>query len=142
MADAQYQERLKGQEHLKRLLQPVEAMVGKRAPALPVTGWVGGRRPDPAGKPYLVHFWATWCGPCKNDLPRLKALAGRGAIIVGMHPSGTPAEEVEKVIRNRQLGYPTFLTVGKEGDASNPKIGGYPAGVFPYCILVDAKGQV
>jgi len=142
LAAAEYDRRLKGQEVMKRLIQPVAAMVGKPAPALPASGWIGPQPPDLTGKPYLLHFWATWCGPCKNDLPRLKALAERGATILGMHPSGTSREEVEKVIRDRQLGYPTFLATDKNSDASNPKIAGYSAGVFPYCILVDAQGRV
>jgi thiol-disulfide isomerase/thioredoxin len=141
-ANTEYQKRLKGQKEIQRLLQPIEAMVGKPAPALPATGWVGGKRPDLARKPYLLHFWATWCGPCKNDLPRLKTLAAKGAIIVGMHPPGTPSEEVEKVIRDQQLGYSTFLAADTDIDAKNPTIAGYPAGVFPYSILVDADGKV
>jgi len=142
LAVAEYEKRLKGQEVFKRLVQPVAAMVGKPAPALPTSGWIGQQPPDLTGKPYVLHFWATWCGPCKNDLPRLKALAERGATILGMHPSGTSREEVEKFIRDQQLGYPTFLATDKNSDASNPKIAGYSAGVFPHCILVDAQGRV
>lgn len=141
MAVAEYQKRLKGQKEVKRMLEPVAAMVGKPAPELAATGWVGGKRPDLAGKPYLLHFWATWCGPCKNDLPLLKNLSERGVLVVGMHPSGTPAEEVEKFIRDQEIGYPTFLDAGK-ADPKKPNIGGYAVGVFPYNILVDAKGQV
>jgi len=141
-AEAEYSKRLEGQEIVKRLTQPVAAMVGKPAPALPATGWIGGQPPDLTGKPYLLHFWATWCGPCKNDLPRLKALAEKGVIILGMHPSGTPPEEVEKTVLAQQLGHPTFLATGKDSDASNARIGGYPAGVFPYYIQVDARGRV
>ncbi len=141
-AEAEYSKRLEGQKILKRLTQPVEAMVGKPAPRLPAAGWIGGQPPDLTGKPYLLHFWATWCGPCKNDLPRLKALAERGVIILGMHPPGTPPEEVEKAVLEQHLGHPTFLATGKDSDASNARIGGYPAGVFPYYIQVDAKGRV
>jgi hypothetical protein len=54
-------------------------------------------------------------------------------------PGGEAPEEVEKVIRDQQLGYATFLAPAKSGDA---RIGGYPAGVFPYGILVDARGRV
>src|SRR5262249_21338684 len=141
LADAEQQERRNGQEVVRRLTEPIAALVGKEAPALPAEGWVGGPRPDMAGKPYLLHFWATWCGPCKNDLPLLKALSERGAMILGMHPSGTAAEEVEKVVRDEKLGYPTFLAPGKNGDGTSQQIGGYAVGVFPYCVLVDSEGR-
>jgi thiol-disulfide isomerase/thioredoxin len=101
---------------------------------LPADGWVGGRRPELAGKPYLVHFWATTCGPCKGDYPRLKKLAERGLTVVGLHPSGAPAGEVEKVIRDQSMPYPTLVSDGKDG--------GYIFAVFPYCVLVDARGRV
>jgi thiol-disulfide isomerase/thioredoxin len=142
LAGIEYNKRLKGEEYVKQLTQPIEAMLGKPAPALPAAGWIGGRPPDLVGKPYLLHFWATWCGPCKNDLPRLKALAERGTQVLGMHPSGTSPEEVENFIRDQQLNYPTFLAPTNIGETSHKKIGNYPAGVFPYGILVDAQGRV
>jgi thiol-disulfide isomerase/thioredoxin len=141
LADAEYRKQLQGQEEFQRIVKPLDALVGKPAPALPADGWVGGKRPDVAGKPYLVHFWATWCGPCKADLAPLKALASSGIKVVGMHPPGTPAAEVEKVVRDRELGYPTFVAAGK-WDGKSGTICGYPAAVFPYCVLVDAQGKV
>src|SRR5207253_2165781 len=99
-------------------------------------------RPEVSGRPYLVHFWASWCGPCKGDLPRLRALAGTGYAVVGMHPAGTLAGEVEKLVRDQQLGYPTFLAPADKGGKDAPALGGYPVGVFPYCVLVNARGRV
>jgi thiol-disulfide isomerase/thioredoxin len=116
-------------------------MIGRRAPALPADGWLNGQRPEVAGKPYLVHFWAIWCGPCKGDLPLLRMLAGQGLTIVGVHSPGTPAAEVEKFTREQGLNYPTLLAAA-DTDNQPPRIGGYPVGLFPYCVLVDASGRV
>jgi thiol-disulfide isomerase/thioredoxin len=141
LVDAQRQKQAAGDAALQQIVAPIEELVGKAAPELPVEGWIGGNRPELAGKPYLLHFWATWCGPCKNDLPRLKEMASQGVQIIGIHPAGTPAEDVGKVINDQELDYPTWLASAKTGEGER-KIGGYPAGVFPYCVIVDGKGRV
>jgi thiol-disulfide isomerase/thioredoxin len=142
LVDIEYQKLLRGKEALNRFKQPVEALVGKPAPALPEQGWIGGPRPDLTGKPFLIHFWATWCGPCKNDLPILKRMAADGFPIIGMHPAGTPASEVENFLKEFELGYPTFVESNIESRPAGRVIAGYPADIFPYCILVDHHGNV
>jgi len=59
-ADAAYARQLEDAEYIKGVLKPLTLLVGKPALPLPADGWVGGARPDLAGKPYLLHFWATW----------------------------------------------------------------------------------
>ncbi len=142
LAETEYSKRLQGQDLIKQLVAPVKALVGKPAPPLPETGWIGDPPRNLAGKPYLLRFWATWCGPCKNDIPLLRALVQKGVTIVGMHPSGTPLDEVQKAARDQAIDQATLLETTNEGTGANRKIGGYPAGVFPYYVLVDAQGRV
>lgn len=141
LVDEAFERQMKDQRIVEQAKKPYEAMIGKPAPKLPEQNWVGGHRPELEGKPYLIHFWATWCGPCKNDLPRLKRFSDSGGPVIGMHPGGTAADEVTTAIQAAELGYPTYVSP-ETSSSQNPTIAGYPATIYPYCVLVDGKGRV
>jgi thiol-disulfide isomerase/thioredoxin len=103
--------------------------VGDPAPKLEVAKWVKGApikefAPD---KVYVVEFWATWCGPCKQSIPHLTELAKKHkdkVTIIGLNsfevPPGTTdtgyMQNVEKFVQDMgdQMGY-TVAIDGPEG---------------------------
>ena len=65
------------------------ALVGKQAPGIEMTALGPKNLWDDAalrtGKPALVNFWASWCGPCRVEHPNLAALQAEGLTILGVN---------------------------------------------------------
>ena len=70
--------------------------VGDTAPKLQTGKWVQGSpvKDFEKGKAYIVEFWATWCGPCRESIPHLnetyKKYKDKGLTVIGMNVSILP----------------------------------------------------
>ena len=115
--------------------------VGERAPAL-VVPLLDGRTFDLAserGKVVIVNFWATWCSPCRAEMPRLDAFYrryhGRGVDLLGLSvdDSGDRAAVAEIM---RHFSYPAALAASaRVNDFGEP-----PA--VPMTWIIDTQGVV
>ncbi len=65
--------------------------IGDKAPPLAVGEWIQGEpvKEFEKGKIYVLDFWATWCGPCVESIPKLNKLqlenADKGVVVIGMN---------------------------------------------------------
>lgn len=122
-------------------LAPV--MRGKKAPAFTLTSLDGKKvtLADYKGRPVLVNFWATWCGPCKVEMPWFeefrKQYASQGFEVLGLTDDADAGNEViTKVAHKAGVSYPILLTDGKVQTA----YGGMD--VLPMSFYVDRNGVV
>ena len=86
-------------------------MIGQPAPAWTLTTLDGATlsSEDLAGRPYIVNFWASWCGPCVDEHPVLtgtQAAHGDEVALVGVLYQDTPSDAEAFLARYGDTGYP------------------------------------
>lgn len=94
---------------------------------------------DDKGKIVLLNFWATWCGPCREEIPDLielqKKYKTQLAIIALATDEDEPAE-VKKFAQKAGINY----RIGMATDSLRGEYGGIPA--LPTSFIIDAQGRV
>ncbi|MEZ4307291.1 MAG: TlpA disulfide reductase family protein [Polyangiaceae bacterium] len=120
-------------------------MVGKPAPdfTLPVAanGDDGARMQlaELKGKPVVLDFWASTCGPCAVQAPILDRMArkyeGRGLVVLGVNVDDPPTIAKEYA-RKKGLSYPILLDSGDQAARS------YGVDRLPSLIIIDREGNV
>ncbi|OYW18305.1 MAG: hypothetical protein B7Z55_10860, partial [Planctomycetales bacterium 12-60-4] len=101
------------------------------------------------GKTLLVFYWATWCQPCEQDLPKLRALyqqyQARGFEIVGVCldiPVGTRPQQVAQLQRYLESNKVPWPQIYEEGGLNSPPAVQFGVFSLPTMFLVDDKGLV
>jgi thiol-disulfide isomerase/thioredoxin len=129
-----------GQNTAQSTSQP--DLQGKAAPAFTLVDLNGKKvsLKDYKGRPVLVNFWATWCAPCKLEMPWFeefrKKYGPQGFEILGIAEDDAGKDEIAKAVKRINVSYPILLTDSKVSTA----YGGID--YLPESFYVDRNGVV
>ena len=109
--------------------------------SLPDTQGTPHRLSEWAGRPLLVNFWATWCEPCRREIPLLESLrhekSRSGLEIVGI--AVDHLDSVQKYAHDMHMDYP--ILVGEKGGLeAAAAFGAEPA--LPFTAFADSRGDI
>ncbi len=94
------------------------------------------------GKVLVVNFWATWCSPCRAEIPGFielhRELADRGVQFVGI--AIDQGVKVKDFARELGVNYP--LLIGEDGALELQRQLGDQAGVLPFTVVLDSSGRL
>jgi peroxiredoxin len=94
------------------------------------------------GKVVVVNFWATWCVPCREEMPQFvkaqRELGDRGVQFVGI--AIDQPDKIDAFAKELNLNYPAL--VGGYGAIELSKSMGNRLGALPFTVIVDRAGRV
>jgi thiol-disulfide isomerase/thioredoxin len=93
------------------------------------------------GKVVLLNFWATWCGPCKVEIPWFNEFQqkyqDKGFVVVGISADDT-VEQLKPFVAQYKMSYPVLLGLGRDDvqEALGPVLG------LPTTLLIGRDGRI
>lgn len=94
---------------------------------------------DLRGNVVMLNFWASWCGPCRQEMPLLDAMSQRYSA-AGFTLLGVDVEEdntdAKKIVKDLNISYPILF------DTDNKVSKLYSVATMPTTVMIDKKGQI
>jgi peroxiredoxin len=115
--------------------------IGDAVPDFARTGLAGSKvtLSGLRGKVVLLNFWATWCAPCREEMPAFsrwqRNYGARGLQIIGVSMDDEPGS-VTQMLARRPVSYPVVMGDAKLAESFGGVLG------LPLSYLIDAQGRV
>ena len=113
---------------------------GQPAPELTLADSAGKtwKLADARGKVVIVNFWASWCEPCRAEMPSLELLAQRheadGLLVLAVNH-----RETDAAIRRFLQTMPVSLPIARDGDGATSR--SFGVRIFPTSVLIARNGR-
>jgi peroxiredoxin len=108
--------------------------------SLPTPGEEVHRLADHQGQVVLLNFWATWCAPCREELPTLEALhqelGEEGLVIIAVNVDRGDAERVARFAEQKGLSFRVLH------DPEQRVAGSYGVRGYPTTVVIDRAGRI
>jgi cytochrome c biogenesis protein CcmG, thiol:disulfide interchange protein DsbE len=92
------------------------------------------------GRVVLLNLWATWCGPCRFEIPELQALhdkyASKNFEVVGVSVDESGIESVRDFVKEHEMTYPVVL------DAEGKLVNVFQTSILPTSVVIDRNGKI
>lgn len=95
------------------------------------------------GKPLLVNFWATWCAPCRREIPLLNTLLARADRPADLAIVGVAVDfpdDVRAFMKKVGMNYPVLI--GEQDGLDAAAAFGVQQMAFPFTAFIDRRGRV
>ena len=115
--------------------------VNADAPDFTLEALSGGnlRLQEHRGEVVLINFWASWCGPCRQEMPILDRIHQRyqdaGFSVLGVNVEGK-RKPAEKIAKKSKVTFPVLIDAGQEVSKA------YELEAMPTTVVVDRNGTV
>lgn len=123
------------------LLVSIPGLQAEPAPAWQLKNLAGApvQLSDFKGKVIILDFWATWCAPCREEIPHLldlqKNYGAAGLQVIGISEDTVPPAVVQKFVDSHKITYPVVLAVPEV-------VSSYQAQGLPTLVVIDPQGQI
>jgi peroxiredoxin len=118
-----------------------DALIGQPAPDFALRTFSGQnlRLSESLGDVVIINFWATWCGPCRQEMPLLDDIQAKyrraGLVLLSINLDEDQAR-AEEFARTLKISYPVLVDAKKEVAKA------FQVGNMPATVLVDRSGVI
>src|SRR5699024_1381412 len=94
---------------------------------------------DYRGKRVILNFWATWCPPCREEIPDFQKLySNKDVVILAVNMTDTEKsdEDVDKFVDNYEMTFPVLMDI--DGEISSK----YEVQAYPTSYMIDSDGHI